>query len=83
MKTIFTFGTSTNQPFQGGWVEIEAKSQSEAVRIFNTLFPPGISGLVRCAGIYPEEQFNATRMPIRGNFGQKCRLYIKEGAFDE
>ncbi len=73
----FTFGTGSHyQPYAGGWVEVRASSEEEAVKAFNAKYPPE-NGIVRCAFIYPKNRFQLTSMYRDGNFGVKCHEVIE------
>lgn len=73
IKMIFTYGSySLRHPFQGGWTEVVAESQQEALRIFTDRHPL-VDGLVPCARIYTEDEFKETVMYKSGkNFGKGC-----------
>ena len=71
----FTYG-SDGLPYKGGWTEVIAESFNKAVELFN-LAHPRKSGLVNCAGIYTEAEFQQTQMFKTGkNFGVGCREII-------
>ena len=73
----FTFGTSSTQPFKGGWAEVYATDIEEAVEKFNNKFPPIEDGTVRCAFIYPKERFVDTIMyKNKSNLGHGCQIVI-------
>lgn len=57
----YTFGTSESFPFQRGWVEIQATSQSEANKLFRQHFPDKTPGVLNCAFIYTEEEFQKVK----------------------
>lgn len=60
-KFYFTYGLE-NQPFVGGWTEIEAPDLKAACDIFRKYHPNRAEGLLNCAAIYSEEQFKRTKM---------------------
>ena len=66
-----TYGTE-GQPFFGGWTEVEAETEKEAIDIFRLKHPDKKPSLVNCARIYSEDEFLITGMLDHGNFGQKC-----------
>ena len=68
-RFYFTYGTSKNQPFVGGWTTVEAPSLDKAIKTFRKAHPDHIKGLVNCAFIYEEAEFNAKPMSSKGNFG--------------
>lgn len=75
-KTFYyTFGNSDTSPYIGGWVEIVAPEIRMADYIFNMMFPPR-GGVMRCAGIYTQENFAKTSMPKNGNFGKFCHKRV-------
>lgn len=69
MKFYATFGTSTNHPFQGGWVVIEADKYEDAYEAFAKVHGYNKNGLLRCCSIYPESVFKTTSMYSEGNLG--------------
>lgn len=78
-KYYFTFGTSEQFPFCGGWVDVIAPSRSAAVRTFREKYPDVNEGIVNCAGIYTSDQFSRLEM-ANGNLGAGCHeiLFCQE-----
>ena len=75
-KFYFTYGLE-DQPFIGGWTEIEAPSREAACDCFRIIHPNKQgSRLINCSCIYAEEQFKKTAMFSFGNFGKKCHERI-------
>ncbi len=74
-RYYFTFGNNKDMPFQDGWVEVVADSESQAIKVFCCKFPKK-NGLVNCAGIYDETSFKRTKMYENGNFGKRCHMEI-------
>ena len=70
-KYYYTYGTE-NQPYRGGWTEVEAPSAFIASAVFRLIHPDNEDGLMNCAGMYTEENFKQTNMYVNGNFGAKC-----------
>lgn len=70
-KFYFTFGTSEQFPFRGGWVEVVAPSRKAAVRTFRSKYPDVHKGIVNCSDIYTAEQFACSKM-VEGNLGAGC-----------
>lgn len=78
-KYYFTFGTSKQFPFCGGWVEIIAPDRPAAVKTFRSEYPDIHEGIVNCSDIYTEEDFLRSGM-TSGNFGASCHrtLFCQE-----
>ena len=57
----YTFGTAESFPYQRGWVEIQANSQSEANDLFRQHFPDKTPGILNCAFVYTEEEFHTVK----------------------
>lgn len=72
MTWYFTYDATANQPYIGGWTEVEADSRDEAAQLFCVEHPRARSGRINCAGIYSEEIFRQTRMLAEGNRGRRC-----------
>ena len=71
----FTYGScDENQPFAGGWTEITAPDEETACALHHAVHPS--DGFLRCAGIYDEATFKASRMWKEGNFGARCHERI-------
>lgn len=77
-KFYFTYGTDENMPYQGGWSEVYATSEDEAVRKFlnkhGSRYPD--EKIINCAMIYPAVEFETTKMYDNGNFGKHCQEVI-------
>ncbi len=71
----FTYGTG-DQPFYGGWTEIEAPSRSAACAIFRAFHPDKTEGCLNCSSVYNAAQFKETTMATEGNFGRRCHERI-------
>ncbi len=63
----FVFGTDSQYPFYKGWIEIYAESLEQACKVFRVYFPDYYTGIVNCAWIYSQEQWEKK---------------VKEGCFD-
>lgn len=75
-KYYYTFGTSKDFPYQGGWVEVKAINIKVAHEIFRSYFPDRIKGILNCADYYTEEQFKETKMYETGNYRAFCHERI-------
>lgn len=75
-KFYFTYGTDPAYPFQGGWTEVEAPDRPSACTAFKMYHPDASPLHPNCAGIYNEEQFQATEMYTKDNFGARCQEHI-------
>lgn len=78
-KYYFTFGTSKQFPFCGGWVEVIAPDRKSAVRTFRSKYPDVNEGIVNCSDIYTAGQFSESGM-ADGNLGAGCHeiLFCQE-----
>lgn len=72
----FTFGSDSRYPFQGGWVQVEAESLNQAVKIFRQHFPDRMPNVLNCADYYTSTQFYRTGMAEGGNLGARCHLRL-------
>ena len=78
MRFFFTFGTSDNYPYYGGWVEVFAENLDEAVEKFRKKYPDLHEHTVNCAFIYPESEWIKTEMAKFGsNQGFGCHDVIR------
>ena len=64
----FTYGSSKNFPFVGGWTKVTAPSINIALNVFTSVHP-NVDGCMNCANYYTEKQFLETKMSKNGNFG--------------
>lgn len=78
-KFYFTFGTSEQFPFRGGWVEVVAPNYKTAVMVFRSKYPDVNEGIVNCSDIYTAAQFSKSGM-VDGNLGSSCHetLFYQE-----
>ena len=67
---FFTYSCGGDQPFNGGWTEVEAPNRTTAVQLFRIVHPDAEPGVVNCAFIYSEKEFANTSMAKTGNFGK-------------
>lgn len=51
---FFTFGTAEHFPYQGGYLIVRARNQTEAVQIFRRSYPDINENTINCAFIYNE-----------------------------
>lgn len=79
-KFYFTFGTSEQFPYRGGWVEVFAPDYHSAVKTFRERYPDVHEGIVNCSDIYNAKQFEQSEM-ADGNLGAFCHetLYYRGG----
>lgn len=76
-KFYFTYGCGDEQPYVGGWTEVDAPSETAAISAFRAYHPSRADGFVNCAGIYTEAAFAKSKMGRTGeNFGVGCREQI-------
>ena len=71
-KFYFTYGTSRQYDYQGGWTEVEAPSRSAAIAAFRAYHPNRRIGVLNCADVYCEDYFLKTDMFTEGNLGAYC-----------
>jgi len=71
----FTYGLE-GQPFKGGWTIVEAPDRESAVKVFRIFHPDRYEGIVNCADIYTEEQFQRTSMALTDNYGERLQETI-------
>lgn len=76
-KFYFTYGTSSDYPFQGGWTLIYAPDMKAAQQIFKAYHPnrEGVESCLNCADFYTEEQFIIAGFRS-GNRGAFCHEVI-------
>lgn len=74
----YTFGSSEQFPYYGGWVIIRAIDRADADAIFRYFYPhPDDDELLNAAMVYTKEQFFATAMAEKGtNMGYGCHKTI-------
>lgn len=78
-KFYYTYGTSENFPFNGGWTEINAENRDIADNIFKMFHPnrPECKNYLNCACVYDEESFQNTKMyKGNNNLGSGCQECI-------
>ncbi len=75
MEVLFSFGTSKQFPFQGGYIIINAADRQEAIQEFRKRYPDVHQGILNCSDVYtsPEKISDFKR---DGNLGKGCHLYI-------
>ena len=71
-KFYFTYGSSKNYPFHGGWTEVIAPNKHMAIGAFNAVHPPRIENIINCASVYDEKTFHGFEMSRNGNLGKFC-----------
>ena len=75
-KFYFTYGTSRQYDYQGGWTEVEAPDGRTAMAAFRVFHPDKNEGVLNCSSVYPESAFKKTKMYTEGNFGARCHERI-------
>ncbi len=76
-KYYFTYGTSEDFPYKGGWTVVIAESMKDAIALFD-LVHPRRSDFVNCSSMYNEAQFSKTEMcKNNDNFGAGCHEVIE------
>lgn len=75
-KFYFTYGTSRQYDYQGGWTEVEASDMGTACAAFRAYHPDKSKGIMNCGLVYTEELFKATKMYTEGNLGAYCHERI-------
>lgn len=75
-RFFFTYGTSEQFPFIGGWTEVRAPSRRMAVDAFRAVHPDINENIVNCSFIYDESDFVGKDMYRRGNFHAFCHEVI-------
>lgn len=92
LKTYyFTYGDDPEQPFCGGWTEVMAHNEEEAVRIFRAKHPDKNrdeldEGLINCSFIYHEDDFKKSAMFKYGNRGfwcHECLVYLDDPLYQK
>lgn len=73
---FFTYGTSEQFPFVGGWTEVHAPSKRAAIAAFRAVHPDVNEGVANCSSIYNEVDFVYDDMYTKGNFGAHCHEVI-------
>ena len=53
----YTFGTTDSQPYQRGWVEVQAQNRSQADTLFRSRYPDREEGHLNCSSVYDQETF--------------------------
>ena len=75
-KFYFTYGTSRQFPYEGGWTEVEACNERTACEAFRAFHRDVSPNLMNCSGVYTEEAFKRYKMYTHGNFGAFCHEKI-------
>ncbi|MGF7018755.1 hypothetical protein M2145_002530 [Lachnospiraceae bacterium PF1-21] len=82
-KWYFTFGSSRQYPYDGGWVEVQAETRQEAIDLYKEKYPNVKRNIYNCADIYSEKQMHGTEMFVSGNRGAKCHDVIDKSQHNE
>lgn len=70
-KYYYTFGTSKQFPYTRGYVIVYAFNQEQANDKFRKRFPDFNKGIINCAFIYNEEEFNIILKRLVKDYGEK------------
>lgn len=74
----FSFGSAKQFPFERGYLVVLAENRREAIGIFRYHYPDVNEGIINCADIYTEEQWQRTEM-ADGAWGL-CHIVLKAEA---
>ena len=79
-KFYFTFGTSEQFPYRGGWVEVIAPDRPTAHHTSHATSPAVHEGIVHSPDIYTVAQFESSGMSSgnRGSFCHEILSYKEE-----
>lgn len=75
MEVLFSFGTSEQFPFQGGYIIINASNKIAAVEEFRRLYPDIHPGILNCSDVYTNPGL-IKDFKESGNLGAGCHLYL-------
>ncbi len=75
MEVLFSFGTSEQFPFQGGYIIINASNKIAAVEEFRRLYPDIHPGILNCSDVYTNPDL-IKDFKESGNLGAGCHLYL-------
>lgn len=76
VSTFFTYGTAKQFPFINGYTEIVASTTEECIKIFRALHPDKTPGIVNCAFIYKEKEFNEIPDKFKGKCHERYELLV-------
>lgn len=76
MEVLFSFGTSKQFPFQGGYIIIDSDSRAAAISEFRRRYPDINEGIINCSDIYTDP-VSIQEFKSNGNLGKGCHMYIK------
>ncbi len=65
----FTFGTSKQYPYKGGWVAVYARDGQEAFKVFRKVYPDKKNGYLNAQSCYTEKYMIETKMLFTGKHG--------------
>ncbi len=69
----FTFGSSNEFPYQGGYVAVVAENMKQAIELFRKNYPDHNQGILNCADYYNESHFN--------NYLSNCNDWSNQSAY--
>lgn len=75
MEVLFSFGTSKQFPFQGGYIIINAADKQTAIKEFRKRYPDVTPGIINCSDIYTSPA-RIREFKRDGTLGAGCHLYI-------
>ena len=53
----YTFGTADTQPFQRGWIEVQALNRQHADQLFRSSYPDRTPGVLNCSSVLDQTHF--------------------------
>ena len=82
MKWYFTYDGGKGQPYKGGWTEVEADTEAQAVLMYKSAHPGFGSENYRF--IYGADSFEAHDYAQKGHCGRFCveRIALKVDVLD-
>ena len=72
----FTYGTSPQYPFCGGWTVVVAEDKRKATIAFRAYHEDAAAGVLNCAFVYDQAEMEKSGMLSSGNEGEFCRERI-------
>ncbi len=75
MEFLFSFGSSQQFPFQGGYIIINASDSKKAVNEYRKRYPDRTPGILNCSDIYTNPD-TIQDFKQNGNLGAGCHAYI-------
>ena len=72
----FTYGSSPQYPFCGGWTVVVAEDKRKAMAAFRAYHEDAKEGVLNCAFVYDQAEMEKSGMLASGNEGEFCRERI-------